>query len=145
MMDDVVIKLLRLFLNIFRQASLRSIFSITNVVECCSPFGIFCYSIPFHCTKNSQNDNCHGLAWWLIVILSFSFLAKVPKGAYFLSTFIILSPTSILFTTSIPLTTLANMLYLPSRCGVGQWVMKNCTPSVSFPAEATPIVPVSYV
>jgi hypothetical protein len=50
----------------------------------------------------------------------------------------ILSPTSIFRTTSIPFITLPKMVYLPSKCGVGEWVIKNWLPSVSFPADAMP-------
>jgi hypothetical protein len=38
------------------------------------------------------------------------------------------------FTISSPLVTCPNTVWTPSRCGCGEWQMKNWLPPVSFPA-----------
>ena len=133
MMDETVIILRRLFLKILRQASLNSITKGTNVMYGCL----------------SQNDNLGVFQFssngFLFIFTLLDFAIQIRMDRYFLLILTILSPTVILFTTSMPLITLAKMLYLPSKCGVGQWVIKNCTPSVSKPAEAMPTVPSEYV
>ncbi|KAI9908743.1 hypothetical protein PsorP6_003607 [Peronosclerospora sorghi] len=53
------------------------------------------------------------------------------------------SSSSTRFTISKPSTTLPNTTCLPSRCGVGTVVMKNCDPFVPGPALAIDNKPAS--
>lgn len=58
-----------------------------------------------------------------------------------ISTLSMTSPGRMRSTTSIPAATWPKMVYPPSRCGVGTWVMKNWLPPVSFPESAIPTAP----
>jgi hypothetical protein len=58
-----------------------------------------------------------------------------------ISTLSMTSPGRMRSTTSIPPATWPKMVYPPSRCGVGTWVMKNWLPPVSFPESAIPTAP----